>query len=61
MERFKAYSWGGGFVIVDAILLSESFRNVADFVANDLACVIVFAFAYELALEGSFSVKRKVR
>ena len=54
-EGFKSDGGGGSLVIVNAILLSKTFCHVADFVANDFSCFVMFAFADKLAFEGSLS------
>ena len=43
------------FVVVNAVSLGKSFCNVPDLVSYDLSCIVVFAFAYEFALEGALA------
>ena len=49
-KRLKSYCWGRGFVIVDAVFLRETFRDVADFVSYDFASIVPFSFANEFTL-----------
>ena len=50
-ERFKADGWGSCLVVVNAVLLGKPFGDIADFVTNDVAGVVVFAFADKFPFE----------
>ncbi len=45
-DGVKACRQHSGLIVVNVIELSEAFCNVADFVASDVACIIIMlAFA----------------
>jgi hypothetical protein len=58
-EGFETGSGGGGFVIVNAVLLGIALSNISDFVADNLSRIITLMFAYKFSSHGTaFSRKR---
>ncbi len=54
MEGLKTSGRCHCFVIVNSFSLGKAFCYILDFVVDNLPSVVVFAFAYELTLQGSF-------